>query len=149
MARASPFRHRNRTKSPKPCMWDKSRALSSPPLRVPDSHFADFSKSPLRHRRNPGDDFTRRNRDAPRPLHSSARTFRARNLQPIHEETPSPTQRHPRASHNSYRSFGLDEDTYYDGPSPSDEEDEEPLYEDSFFHWEEESTLFSDLMEEA
>ncbi|KAF9469353.1 hypothetical protein BDZ94DRAFT_1152023, partial [Collybia nuda] len=28
-------------------------------------------------------------------------------------------------------------------------EEEEPLHEDSFFHWEEESTLFSDLMEEA
>lgn len=120
-------------------------------LRVPDSYFADLSKSPLRHtgRRIPRDDFTRRNRGAPRPSHSSARTFRAQNLQSIHEESPSPSQRHPRTSHNSYRSFGLDEDTYYDGLGPSDEEDEEPLYEDSFFHWEEESTLFSDLMEEA
>ena len=50
-----------------------------------------------------------------------------------------------------YRDFDLNDNTLYGGPDDVNHKLEDPDkngFEDSFFYWEEESTLFSDLMED-
>lgn len=104
------------------------------------------SRSPLRYRRAPGD-LSRGT--ACRPSNASTRATRF--LMPIREEGPS-VRGHSR-SLTDCCDFNLNDDTMYDGPDhPNNREEDndadESDFEDSFFHWEEESTLFSDLMEE-
>jgi hypothetical protein len=112
-------------------------------------HFLAFkppTRSPLRYKRAPGD-LSRGT--ACRP--SNANTRSTRFLTPIREESPR-LRRHSRHSRSftDYRNF---DDTLYDEPDDVNTKEEgndadESDFEDSFFHWEEESTLFSDLMEE-
>ncbi|KAG5642885.1 hypothetical protein DXG03_001927 [Asterophora parasitica] len=76
----------------------------------------------------------------PRPWKKSPR---ARYSRPRHSlATPSPLQGNPW----SIRGFGPDDETFYDS-GPDDDHDDGDDHDYSFFHWEEESTLFSDLLD--
>jgi hypothetical protein len=133
-----------RTKPPKSCAylerrWRRQSFINhllalKPPTR-----------SPLHYRRA--------SRDLSRGTAArSSNTRSARFLTPIREESPL-AQGHARHSRSftDYRDFN--DDTLYDGLDDAnikneDDDADESDAEDSFFHWEEENTLFSDLMEE-
>lgn len=79
----------------------------------------------------------------------------APNIRSRVPDTPSPSPRYKKAPQVplDYQFFGLDDETFYDDerPDDKDEGDRESHSEndnDNSFHWEDENTLFSDLLEE-
>ncbi|GLB34663.1 hypothetical protein LshimejAT787_0202280 [Lyophyllum shimeji] len=128
--KSSPNRYRPRASSVK--------TSSKPWSRTPDHRGRNFGHSAR-----------------PRPSHASSSRARAAPSNPY--ATPSPSRRNARRF-TDHRYFDVDDDTLYDdrldakdfAPEHSDDEQKrgsDEGDEDSCFLWEDESTLFSDLLE--